>query len=86
MLFDFSGVIDPSSHITIGYSEAGVKSFTCQICGKGFKNNAHVKTHIENVHAGQKVHCGVCSKVFKNKQSLITHCSVKHGLTKYQIY
>ena len=84
--FCISGVIDPSTYISVGYNEAGAKTFTCTMCGKGFKNNAHVRTHIENVHAGEKVQCGVCQKILKNKQSLITHSSVMHGLTKYQIY
>jgi len=82
---DSQGSIDVSTYIVIGYSEAGMKTFSCQLCGKSFKNNAHVKTHIENVHAGEKVQCGVCNRILKNKQSLITHCSTQHGLTKYQI-
>jgi len=81
-----TGALDTSSHITVGYNEAGMKMFTCQMCGKSFKKNAHVKTHIENVHTGEQVQCGVCSKFLKNKQSLLTHCSVQHGLTKDQIY
>ena len=80
------GAIDPSSYTIVGYNEAGVKIFTCQMCGKTFKQNNHVKTHIENVHTGEQVKCSVCNKVLKNKQSLITHSSTQHGLTKDQIY
>ena len=81
-----SGTVDSSSYITIGYNENGIKIFTCQICGKAFKKNAHVKTHIENVHSGAQVQCGVCNKILKNKEVLITHSRVQHGLTKDQIY
>ena len=56
------------------------------MCGKSFKKNAHVKTHIENVHAGEQVQCGVCKKLLKNKETLITHSRVQHGLTKDQMY
>ena len=63
-----------------------MKVFTCQLCGKSFKKNAHVKTHIENVHAGEQVQCGVCKKLLKNKETLITHSRVQHGLTKDQMY
>merc|ERR1712025_1292196 len=66
------GTVDSSSYITIGYNENGIKIFTCQICGKAFKKNAHVKTHIENVHSGAPVQCGVCNKILKNKEVLIT--------------
>ena len=56
------------------------------MCGKSFKKNAHVKTHIESVHAGEQVHCGVCQKLLKNKETLITHSRVQHRLTKDQMY
>ena len=79
-------MLDPSSFITVGYNEAGLKMFTCKMCGKSFKKNAHVKTHIENVHDGAQVQCGVCNKVMKNRETLITHSRVQHGLTKDQTY
>ena len=81
-----SGLLDHSSFISVGYNEAGKKLFTCQMCGKSFKKNAHVKTHIENVHDGAQVQCGVCNKVLKNRETLITHSRVQHGLTKDQTY
>merc|ERR1712183_314315 len=80
------GLLDHSSFISVGYNEAGKKLFTCQMCGKSFKKNAHVKTHIENVHDGAQVQCGVCNKVLKNRETLITHSRVQHGLTKEQTY
>ena len=78
--------MDSSNYITIGYNEHGIKMFTCQICGKSFKKNAHVKTHIENVHTGEQVQCGVCKKYLKNRETLVTHSRVQHGLTKDQMY
>jgi len=80
------GLEDVSSFITIGYNEAGLKMFTCQMCGKSFKKNAHVKRHIENVHTGAQVQCGVCNKILKNKETLFTHSRVQHGLTKDQTF
>lgn len=85
-MLHISGTVDSSSFITVGFNENGIKIFSCQMCGKSFKKNAHVKTHIENVHTGSQVQCVVCNKVLKNKEVLITHSRVQHGLTKDQMY
>ena len=82
---NITGTSDSSHYIAISFNEDGGKLFTCQLCGKNFKQNNHVKTHIENVHTGKQIQCNVCYKFLKNKQSLITHSSVQHGLTKDQI-
>ena len=78
--------MDSRDYITIGYNEYGLKMFTCHICGKSFKKNAHVKTHIENVHMGEQVQCSVCNKFLKNRETLIKHSRVQHGIKKDQLY
>ena len=82
-----SGAGDTSSYIGTELSGDGVKVFTCQLCGKVFKQKPNAKTHVESVHVtGVQVKCGICAKMFKNKESLKTHFRIKHGLAKNQAF
>lgn len=81
------GAADASSYIATEIHGDGVKLFSCQLCGKSFKQKPNAKTHIESVHVtGVEVKCGICAKVFKNKESLKTHFRIKHGLAKNQAF
>jgi len=81
------GVADSSSYLATELNGAGVKVFSCQLCGKVFKQKPNAKTHVESVHVtGVQVNCGICAKIFKNKESLKTHFRIKHGLAKNQAF
>lgn len=81
------GQFDYNTYMSTGYNETGVKMFSCLLCGKSFKIRAHVKTHVESVHAtGAQVPCEICSKMFKNNESLKTHYRVKHGHSKHSTF
>jgi len=82
-----SGAGDTSSYISTEISADGSKVFSCQLCGKVFKQKPNAKTHVESVHVtGVQVKCGICAKMFKNKESLKTHFRIKHGLAKNQAF
>ena len=54
------------------------RPFSCETCGKAFKQMPHLRTHIDIMHKGNKakyyaklkVMCGTCGKVLNSKKSL----------------
>ena len=67
----------------------GIKSFSCYICGKSFRQNAHLKKHkkihfrndhTQSVHEGKKAHtCAICQKSFAQKNNLYRHIKEHEG-------
>lgn len=65
----FNRVYDIESHYNI---HNGVKPFTCQVCGKSFRQKNILTTH-QALHFGKKVECGECGKKFARRSQLILH-------------
>ena len=55
--------------------------FSCFICSKIFKSQAHVKMHISADHGGRKLNykCPICSYLFSNQNSLKEHVERFHN-------
>ena len=50
--------------------------YECEVCGRKFIRNYHLKRHLAAVHGVGDVktfQCGVCSRVFKEKRALTKH-------------
>ena len=75
----------------------GIKSFSCYVCGKSFRQNAHLKKHkkihfrndldhTQSVHEGKKAQtCAICKKSFSlsQKSNLYRHVKEHEGKQSY---
>ena len=61
-------------------NESGEKgTLKCEICLKTFKHKHYLKTHLRNVHEGEKNYkCEKCDKSFSQQSSLNTHIAYVH--------
>ena len=48
------------------------KRFKCEICGRPFPDNAHVKEHKFRMHSEKGV-CALCSLMFVDKNTALAH-------------
>ena len=54
-------------------------TFSCQACGKTFKDKSNCRRHVRSTHFQEvSADCTVCEKVFKNKNSLKCHMRAVH--------
>ena len=59
------------------------RPFSCEVCGKGFTQAAHLTRHTR-VHTGEKpFSCGVCGKCFSQSGDLTRHARVHTGEKPY---
>ncbi|KAJ9584665.1 hypothetical protein L9F63_020990 [Diploptera punctata] len=59
------------------------RPFSCEVCGKGFTQAAHLTRHTR-VHTGEKpFSCGICGKCFTQSGDLTRHARVHTGEKPY---
>lgn len=55
----------------------GIRSHSCQICGKGFVNSTKLKSHL-TLHTGKPFTCEICAKSFTRSTDLEKHKQFVH--------
>ena len=55
------------------------KTFTCQVCQKGFSNKANKDKHYRNLHLMERKECSICKKILSNVYNLKRHVRSAHG-------
>lgn len=62
-------VMDSSAYIL----HPGERNFACEVCGRGFRQKAHLQSHIL-VHTGERtIRCRYCEKLFARTSDLKQH-------------
>nr|XP_020466455.1 zinc finger protein 574 [Monopterus albus]XP_020466456.1 zinc finger protein 574 [Monopterus albus]XP_020466457.1 zinc finger protein 574 [Monopterus albus] len=60
------------------------RSFVCDICGKSFKKQIHVRNHIRT-HTGERpFQCSDCGKTFSSLANLMRHNLIHSGVRPYR--
>jgi len=88
---DGSGMIDPNTGMPLAGGADGNKgpsdlileidgtTFSCQACGKSFKDKSNCRRHVKSTHFPEVSEtCELCHKIFKNKNSLKCHIRAVH--------
>ena len=66
--------------------DAQNRPFRCDICGKIYKSQSSLTSHISFVHEGRKPFgCDFCSKKYTSKDGLQYHVTIEHELKKLGI-
>ncbi len=76
---------------TQGMSAAGagpngqnVSPFMCSLCNKVFKDNAHLKRHVDGVHLKKRQHiCSLCGLAYLQKDHLNDHMKMHTGVKAF---
>ncbi|CAB0034332.1 unnamed protein product [Trichogramma brassicae] len=53
-------------------------TYSCDKCGKSYKQKFKLKTHIDSVHNGVTHPCDICEKIFTSKSYVKIHIEVMH--------
>jgi len=86
--------MDPAGgagHKGYGQHQSEEFSFSCETCGKFYKNKASLATHVslshgKNESSGQAFPCTICGKSYNTKNALNTHKSRYHKSEKEQYF
>ena len=55
-----------------------MRNYACEICGKAFKSNWYLTTHLR-IHTGEKpFHCTKCTSSFADRSHFAQHVKHKH--------
>lgn len=54
------------------------RSFTCDICQKGFTAIVNLRRHMDFIHRKLRVECKLCGKSLKNSGCLMAHMKIMH--------
>ena len=66
------------------YAHKTIREYTCEYCGKAFKNNCKLRAHLD-IHLNERRHkCEFCGKGFNNNGTLWLHRKNVHHAIKYK--
>lgn len=79
--------IELEDHLRIHYnnaSEQEIELYTCELCGKMFKNQKSIELHVIRIHSDTKLICTKCDKTFSNERKFKYHLLSHEKRKKYQ--
>ena len=67
------------------YEHTGVKSHTCETCGKQYTRMANLRIHVRVAHMQVSEHtCAICDRKFSRIEHLKNHMAMHTGLKKHE--
>ena len=58
----------------------GLFDHYCQVCGKGFQQRSHLKSHMSMHMQHKEFKCDICGFEYVHKTSLTAHQKMAHGI------